>query len=291
MKIIFVCTGNTCRSPLAEGLMKKKLDDLGFKGIEVTSAGLAACTGDEVSANSVEAAKKYGVDISAHRARALNPYMFDDGIFFCMSQSHMLPLLPYAGRERVFLLGGGIADPFLCGQEVYDRCAEQINSCLDDVIKTLILSFAEISPMQESDIAEIARLENLCFSQPWSEKGLSDELDNENAHFLSARFAGRVLGYIGIIEICGVAEITNIAVHPDFRRMRIGEKLLEAAESGAKKRKCTEITLEVRMSNEAAISLYTKAGYSQVGKRPGFYDKPKEDALLMTKFFSEEETE
>ncbi len=290
MNIIFVCTGNTCRSPLAEGLMKKKLNASGFKDIEVTSAGLAACTGDEVSANSVEAAKKYGVDISAHRARALNPYMFEDGIFFCMSPSHVAALLPYIPKDRVFLLGNGIADPFMYSQEVYDRCTEQINSCLDDVLKALIINFTDISPMQESDISEIAEIESLCFSQPWSENGLRNELRNENAHFLSARFGSRVLGYIGIIEICGVAEITNVAVHPEFRRLKIAEKLLKSAENGAMQRGCNEITLEVRLSNQAAISLYTKRGYKEVGKRPGFYEKPKEDALLMTKFFSEEET-
>ncbi len=288
MKIVFVCTGNTCRSPLAQGLMQKKLDDLRLNNIEVTSAGLAACAGDEVSASSVEAAKKYGVDISAHRARALSSYMLDDGVFFCMSRSHMLALLPYVGRERVFLLGDGIADPFLCDQDVYDRCAEQIYSCLDGVLKTLISTFIEISPMQENDISQIAEIERLCFSQPWSENGLRDELDNENAHFLSAHLGSRVLGYIGIIEVCGVAEITNVAVHPEFRRMGIAERMLKEAENGAKQRSCDEITLEVRLSNDAAISLYSKRGYSQVGKRPGFYDKPKEDALLMTKYFSEE---
>ncbi len=288
MNIIFVCTGNTCRSPLAEGLMKKKLNNLGFKNISITSAGLAACSGDEVSANSVEAAKKYGVDISAHRARPLSPYMLEDGVFFCMSQSHIAALMPYVEGGRLFLLGGGIADPFLGSQEIYDRCAAQINSALDEAIKTLILSFTEIVPMNKGHIADIAEIERLCFSLPWSEKSLEEELENSNAHFLAAEFCGRALGYIGIIEICGEADITNIAVHPDFRRLKIAERLLNFAENGARERGCESITLEVRESNSAAIELYKKFGWERVGLRKDFYEKPKENAILMTKYLNGE---
>ena len=82
MEIIFVCTGNTCRSPLAEGLMKKLLADRGIDGIEISSAGLAAYPGDEVSEKSVKAAEKYGVDISAHRSRRINQYMLESAVLY-----------------------------------------------------------------------------------------------------------------------------------------------------------------------------------------------------------------
>ncbi len=288
MEIVFVCTGNTCRSPLAEGLMKKLLSDRGIDGIEVSSAGLAAYPGDEVSEKSVKAAKKYGVDISDHRSRRINRYMLESGVFVCMTAFHAQALVPYVDSNRLFVMGEGIPDPYGGTQEEYDRCAEKINGALSTVLRDIISSSTQVMPMAKEHIKSIAEIEEKCFSIPWSEKSLADELENENAHFLVAIFEGRVIGYIGIIEICGEADITNVAVLPEYRRCRIGEMLLNSAEEGAKQRNCESITLEVRVSNEAAISLYNKNGYKQAGIRKGFYEKPKEDALLMTKTFKEE---
>lgn len=283
MKVIFVCTGNTCRSPLAEGLFKAKLQKLNIIGIEVISAGLAAFAGDEVSVGSVNAAKNYGVDISLHRARPLSPYDLDDSLIFCLGASHYNALIPYVDKDRLFIMGEGISDPYGGTQEIYDRCAAQINSALNGVLKTVIQKCTTIEPMKEEHICAIAEIEKLCFSLPWSENALNDELENENAHFLTAITAGRVSGYIGIIEICGEADITNVAVHPDFRRYGIGKKLLDTAEKQAIERKCESITLEVRESNEAAINLYSGNGYQTVGMRKNFYEKPTENAVLMTK--------
>ena len=287
MKVIFVCTGNTCRSPLAEGLFRDKLQKLNIDGVEVTSAGLAAFAGDEVSANSVNAARNYGVDISAHRARPLSPYELEDSLVFCLGASHYNALAPYVEKDRLFILGKGISDPYGGTQEVYDRCAEEINNALDGVMKTVIRFGTEIEPMNKEHIADIAEIERLCFSLPWSENALKDELENENAHFLTALTFGRVSGYIGVIEICGEADITNVAVHPEFRRFGIGKKLLDTAENEALSRNCESITLEVRESNTAAISLYSGNGYVPIGIRKNFYEKPTENAVLMTKKLTE----
>lgn len=288
MEIIFVCTGNTCRSPLAEGLMKKLLQERGIDNIDVSSAGLAAYTGDEVSEESVRAAKNYGVDISAHRSRRINSYMLENAVFVCMTAAHEQALKPYVEKNRLFVIGEGIPDPYGGTQEEYDSCAEKINCSLPDVLSRIISANSEVIPMRAEHIKEIAEIESLCFSQPWSEKALEEELTNENAHFLAALFNQKVIGYIGVIEICGEADITNVAVNPAYRRCGIGEKLLCLAEEGANTRNCISITLEVRMSNEAAISLYNKNGYKHAGIRKGFYNRPKEDALLMTKTFGEE---
>ena len=288
MEIIFVCTGNTCRSPMAEGLMKKLLCDRGIDGIEVSSAGLAAYPGDEVSEKSVNAAKKYGVDISDHRSRRVNEYMLSNGVFVCMTASHAEVLKPYLTENRLFILGSGIADPYGGTQEIYDLCAEEINTSLPELLHKIISSNTSVEPMKSEHISEIAEIESRCFSMPWTEKSLSDELDNENAHFLSAVFDGKVIGYVGVIEICGEADITNVAVLSEYRRCGIGEMLMKEAENGAIERNCENITLEVRVSNTAAISLYNKSGYKQAGIRKGFYEKPKEDALLMTKYFNED---
>ncbi len=266
--------------------MKKLLADREINSINVTSAGLAAYPGDEVSEKSVIAAQKYGVDISAHRSRRISEYMLSDSVFVCMTASHAQALIPYLDENRLFILGSGVADPYGGTQEIYDLCAEQINSVLPDLLAEIIRCNTVINSMAKSHIAEIARIERECFSLPWSESSLEQELENENAHFLTALFGGEVVGYIGVIEICGEADITNVAVDTRYRRFGIGEKLLESAEIGAIERKCESITLEVRTSNKAAISLYEKSGYERVGIRKGFYEKPTEDALLMTKFFS-----
>lgn len=286
MNIVFVCTGNTCRSPLAEGLMKKLLADRGIDSINVTSAGLAAYPGDEVSEKSVIAAEKYGVDISAHRSKRISEYMLGNSVFVCMTASHAQALVPFLDENRLFILGGGVSDPYGGTQEIYDACAAQINGALPELLAEIIRRNTIITAMDKSHITEIARIERECFSLPWSENSLEQELENENAHFLTALLGDAVVGYIGVIEICGEADITNVATDTRYRRFGIGEKLLKSAEKGATERKCESITLEVRISNAAAISLYEKSGYEKVGVRKGFYEKPTEDALLMTKYFA-----
>ena len=139
--------------------------------------------------------------------------------------------------------------------------------------------------MTEEYISGVASLERECFSHPWSEKSLREELDNDQAHFLCAVADGFIAGYIGVQEIVGEAYITNVAVSEKFRRRGIAEKLLEEAERGAIKRGCVLITLEVRASNDPAKALYKKRGFKEVGSRKNFYSDPREDAEIMTKFF------
>lgn len=143
----------------------------------------------------------------------------------------------------------------------------------------------EIVKMSAEHIPEIARLEAECFSQPWSENALSEELKNENSHFLAA-VSDRVLGYIGVQEICGEAYITNVAVFGEYRKEGIGRKLLNEACSGAKVRGCEFITLEVRESNSAAIALYKSEGFEKAGVRKNFYSSPTENGVIYTKYFT-----
>ena len=141
-----------------------------------------------------------------------------------------------------------------------------------------------VTEMKEIHIAEIAKLEAECFSSPWSENALAEELKNPNSHFLVA-CKDEILGYIGVQEICGEAYITNIAVFNRFRGFGIGRKLLKTAIDAAKSRGCEFITLEVRKSNSAAISLYLSEGFEEVGIRKNFYTTPQEDAVLYTRYF------
>lgn len=147
-----------------------------------------------------------------------------------------------------------------------------------------------ITGMKAEHIPAVARLEEECFSSPWSENALSEELTNPDSHFLVAHADG-VAGYIGVQEICGEAYITNVAVFKEFRKLGIGRALLKAAADGAKSRGCEFITLEVRVSNSAAIALYGSEGFEKIGIRKNFYASPVEDGAIYTKYFSREVSE
>lgn len=141
-----------------------------------------------------------------------------------------------------------------------------------------------IEKMNINHIPQIAILETECFSQPWSETALADELKNEGSHFLVA-VCDEVMGYIGVQEICGEAYITNVAVFDKYRKLGIGRALIKAACDGADERNCEFITLEVRESNLPAISLYESEGFEKAGVRKNFYSSPTENGVIYTKYF------
>lgn len=139
----------------------------------------------------------------------------------------------------------------------------------------------QIVPFAEQHVADIAKLEQLCFADPWTEDGLREELDNTCARFLTAvDETGTVAGYIGCHTVLDEGYIANVAVSPDFRRQGIGKKLVQALL--AQSPDLSFVTLEVRVSNDPAIQLYTGCGFQPVGTRKNFYSHPTEDALLMT---------
>lgn len=132
MNILFVCTGNTCRSPMAEGLFKKLLADKNITDINCSSAGLFAMTGDEVTQNSVKACERFGVDISSHRARRITSFVLDEtDKFVCMTFDHAASLSLYVDPDKVLVLGGGIPDPYGGDIETYMMCANSIKIALN----------------------------------------------------------------------------------------------------------------------------------------------------------------
>lgn len=141
----------------------------------------------------------------------------------------------------------------------------------------------EIIRMNESHVAQIAALEKLCFSDAWSEKSIASELRNKLSLWLVAVDGDNVAGYIGSQTVLGWADMMNLCVAPDYRRQGIGEKLTAELERQLKENDVTCLTLEVRVSNAPAIALYEKLGFQQVGKRPRYYEKPREDALILRK--------
>ncbi len=146
-----------------------------------------------------------------------------------------------------------------------------------------------IIPFEEKYISAVAEIEKECFSVPWSENALKEELENEQAFFLVCLKDNEIAGYIGILDICGECNITNVAVRKKFRNQGVASALINKAIDDAKNRSSDFITLEVRKSNTPALSLYIKHGFEKVGERRNFYSHPTEDAVLMTKYFKEDD--
>lgn len=141
----------------------------------------------------------------------------------------------------------------------------------------------EIVVLQPEHVQQVAELEKLCFDDPWSERSIAGELENELAYWLVCVEDGSVLGYIGSQTVMDETDMMNVAVHPNARRRGIAECLISVLIGRLKEQGSHCITLEVRASNDAAIRLYEKLGFHQVGRRPGYYRSPKEDALIMRK--------
>ena len=153
------------------------------------------------------------------------------------------------------------------------------------------MDHGKIVPMNEGHLEELERLEKLCFSRPWSRHMLAEELENQCAAFLVAEdgVSGKVLGYAGLLVMADEGYITNVAVFPEYRRSGVAAKLIEVFENFARGNRLAFLTLEVRPSNAAAIALYRRFGFEEVGRRKNYYDLPKEDALILTRYFEEEQ--
>ena len=139
--------------------------------------------------------------------------------------------------------------------------------------------------MNESHVAQVAALEKICFSDPWSENSVALELKNPLSCWLVAEEDGKVTGYVGSQTVMDESDMMNVAVHPDYRRKGIAEKPVMELVEALKKRDSRCLTLEVRASNEPARALYEKQGFVQVGLRKNYYRNPREDALILRKEF------
>ena len=140
-----------------------------------------------------------------------------------------------------------------------------------------------ITEMTLVHVAQVAALEKICFSDPWSEKSVAGELDNPLSLWLVALEGGTVLGYVGSQTVLGESDMMNVAVHPAQRRRGIAERLVTELVQALKARESHCLTLEVRASNEPAQKLYEKLGFLPVGRRPRYYHNPREDALILRK--------
>lgn len=139
-------------------------------------------------------------------------------------------------------------------------------------------------PMTAAHIPEVAELEKLCFSTPWSAQSL--ELLTREGIGTGVVYIedGKVVAYGGMLCVVDQGQITNVAVHPDYRRRGIGRAIVGALLKIAMDERFEEVTLEVRKSNEGAQALYRSMGFRAIATRPGFYSKPTEDGVIMTAY-------
>jgi len=129
---------------------------------------------------------------------------------------------------------------------------------------------------------EVMEIERLSFPTPWSRGAYQREiLDNSYARYIVALLGGRVVGYAGMWVLMDEAHVTNIAVHPDYRHLGIGERILRELIRRAYAAGADKMTLEVRVSNVVAQNLYKKLGFAFRGIRRGYYTDTHEDAMIM----------
>ena len=139
--------------------------------------------------------------------------------------------------------------------------------------------------MQQKHIDAIAALEQTCFSEPWSAAALAEELDNPHAVFCVAVEGESVLGYVGMHHLVDEGFITNVAVSPAARRRGVARALLAHLAAYGTAHSLYRITLEVRVGNTPARTLYESEGYKLDGIRPKFYSRPTEDAAIYSLYF------
>ncbi len=137
--------------------------------------------------------------------------------------------------------------------------------------------------MTPEDVPVISRLEEETFSMPWSAPSFLEMISKEDARYYVAEKDGKILGGCGVLMIAGEGNITNVVIAPEARNQGIGTAMLRHLMAEGNREGLTAYTLEVRVSNVAAIHVYEKLGFESAGIRPGFYEKPVEDAIIYWK--------
>ena len=138
----------------------------------------------------------------------------------------------------------------------------------------------EIKLLCPEHLSAVARIEEICFSEPWSEVSLSLLLEGANFGVVVLK-DGEVAAYGGMTCVLDEGAVTNIATLPQHRRRGLGRALVDRMLSESQKRGINTVFLEVRVSNSAARGLYLSEGFEEIGLRRGFYRRPTEDAVQM----------
>lgn len=145
-----------------------------------------------------------------------------------------------------------------------------------------------IRKMTIEDVEQVFEIEKLSFTLPWTKDSFYYEMTtNENAYYVVAETEQGIAGYCGMWLVLDEAHVTNIAILPDERGKKLGERLMRAAMEAAKGQGAVLMTLEARVSNEPALNLYRKLGFKNGGIRKRYYTDNFEDAIVMWVNFNE----
>jgi ribosomal-protein-alanine N-acetyltransferase len=147
-----------------------------------------------------------------------------------------------------------------------------------------VMDKTELRPLKQEHLDQVLEIERVSFPTPWSKESfLGELLQNSLAHYYACWRDNILIGYAGMWIIIDEAHITNVAVHPSYRRKKVGEIILLHMMAEALKRGAYKMTLEVRPSNQEALKLYSRLGFKSVGRRKGYYTDTNEDAIIMWK--------
>ncbi len=139
-----------------------------------------------------------------------------------------------------------------------------------------------VHKIEEREIAGVAVLEAAVFSDAWTEQGIRESASQGQAFVLVAKEEDELFGYCIVYYVLDEAEIARIAVDEKYRGQGVGRMLLDAVTERCRDKGITRLLLDVRESNAGARAFYKAYGFAQDGVRKGFYEAPKEDAVLMS---------
>lgn len=274
--ILFVCTGNTCRSPMAEAIYNSLVGDK-----RAFSRGIAVAFPTGAADNAKTAVTEYGGNLDNHKSQQITPEDIAKAeLIITMTEGHKHILSQYAENSKIMTLSefagvaGDVSDPYGGSIDIYLKTAEQIYS----YVKKGISKRSEVLIADEKDLKAVAEMEKAYFPDSWSENAVRAEIERKRVAVL--KYGEILIGYCIFMIAADEGEILRIAIDRSMRLGKMGKKLLSDVISLMQGMNCSEVFLEVRASNTPAISLYRSLGFVEIGVRKGYYRDNGEDAVL-----------